>query len=383
MCQNSHTMKRYLKESISKDLNKKIILLSGPRQCGKTTLSQMLSNNYDYVNFDNSEHRLILKEKSWDRKKELVIFDELHKLKKWKSWLKGVYDTEGLKPKILVTGSAKLDTHKKVGDSLAGRFFQYKLHPLDLKEIKEILKPSDIEKSMNLLLSIGGFPEPFLEGSIDFYNKWKRSHLDIILKQDLVDLENINQISSVETLIQLLKTHPGSLSSYSSLARDIQVSDKTIKRWLNALENMYVIFKLTPYNKNIARSLLKSPKYYFYDNGQVAGDNGAKLENLVACALLKEINRQRDCFGKEFNLFYLRDKDGHEIDFLILKDKKPHTAVEVKWSDDVPSANFKVFSGVLKNIPKIQIVKELSREKTYPNGIEIRKASKWLSEFNL
>lgn len=375
-------MKRYLKENISLDLNKKIILLSGPRQCGKTTLSQMLCNSYDYINFDTAEHRLIIKEKSWDRKKELIIFDELHKLKKWKSWVKGLYDTEGIKPKILVTGSAKLDSYKKVGDSLAGRFFQYKLHPLDLKEIQEILKPSNIEKQLNLLLSIGGFPEPFLEGSIDFYNKWKRSHLDIILKQDLIDLENINQIASIETLIELLKNRVGSLTSYSSLARDIQVSDKTIKRWLNALENMYLVFKITPYNKSIARSLLKSPKYYFYDNGQVSGDNGVKLENLVACSLLKEVDRQRDCFGKDFELFYLRNKDGYEVDFLILKDKKPHLAIEVKWSEDSPSNNFKVFSNILKNIPKIQLVKNISTEKTYPNGLEIRKVSKWLSDFN-
>ncbi|MFH1222872.1 MAG: AAA family ATPase, partial [Pseudomonadota bacterium] len=127
-------MKRYLNDHVAADLNKKIVLLSGPRQCGKTTLSRMLSSSYDYINLDTAEHRLTLKEKSWDRKKELVIFDELHKLKNWKSWIKGVYDTEGIKPKILVTGSAKLDTHKKVGDSLAGRFFHYKLHPLDLKE---------------------------------------------------------------------------------------------------------------------------------------------------------------------------------------------------------------------------------------------------------
>lgn len=376
-------MKRYLIDNIRTDLNKKIILLSGPRQCGKTTLARMLSNSYDYINYDSVDHRTLLKERSWDRKKELIILDELHKLKNWKSWLKGVFDTEGIKPKILVTGSAMMDTHKKVGDSLAGRFFQYRLHPLDLKEIKEILKPKNLEKALDTLLSIGGFPEPFLEGSISFYNKWKKSHLDIILKQDLVDLDNIHQISSIETLIQLLKGRTGSLISYSSLARDLQYSDKTIKKWLTVLENMYVLFRISPFNKNIARSLLKSPKYYFYDNGQVTGDDGAKLENLAACALLKEINKQSDCCGKQFELFFLRDKEGHEIDFLVTKDNKPHLAVEVKLSDDTASDNFKVFSDVLKGVTKIQIVKNLSREKTYPSGIEIRKASSWLSEFSL
>ena len=101
----------------------------------------MLSNNFDYLNFDNPEHRLGLIERSWDRSKDLIIFDELHKLKNWKSWLKGIYDTEGVQPRIIVTGSAKLDTYRKAGDSLAGRFFQFRLHPLDLKEIKKINNP--------------------------------------------------------------------------------------------------------------------------------------------------------------------------------------------------------------------------------------------------
>ena len=134
-------MKRYLTHQIRVDLEKKIVLLTGPRQCGKTTLSKMLSDNFDYLNFDNPEHREGLLERSWDRSRDLIIFDELHKLRNWKSWLKGVYDTEGLRPRIIVTGSAKLDTYRKVGDSLAGRFFQFRLHPLDLKEIKEMENP--------------------------------------------------------------------------------------------------------------------------------------------------------------------------------------------------------------------------------------------------
>src|SRR4030042_6277708 len=145
-------MERYLTNYILEDIKKKIVLLTGPRQSGKTTLAKMLSNNFDYLNFDNPEHRLGLIERSWDRSKELIIFDELHKLKNWKSWLKGIYDTEKIPPAIIVTGSAKLDIYKKVGDSLAGRFFQFRLHPLDLKEIKTIIKPDDLEASLNRLI---------------------------------------------------------------------------------------------------------------------------------------------------------------------------------------------------------------------------------------
>ena len=357
-------------------------MLTGPRQTGKTTLSKMLVSSFDYFNFDHPRHRLDLQKRSWDRSKELIIFDELHKMKKWKSWLKGVYDTEKRPPSIIVTGSAKLDTYKKVGDSMAGRFFQYRLHPLDLKEIHTILRPETLDTALTALMEIGGFPEPYLKGSKRFYNRWKRSHLDIILRQDLIDLENVRQISSIETLIQLLRKRVGSPISYKSLAEDLQCSDKTVSRWLTVLENMYVIFRITPYHKNIARSLVKAPKIYFYDTGQVIGNDGIKLENVTACALLKEIHYIEDCYGEEAALHYIRTKDGKEIDFLIVKTDTPYMLLEVKLSDDSPSIHFASFGKHFSDIKKVQLVKNLEREKTFPNGVEVRAASGWLSTFS-
>ncbi|MFH2046287.1 MAG: ATP-binding protein [Pseudomonadota bacterium] len=376
-------MERYLAKYIKEDIDKKIILLSGPRQTGKTTLSKMLKTEFDYFNFDNIDDRLNLQKKSWDRSKELVIFDELHKLKNWKSWLKGIYDTEGISPSIVVTGSAKLDTCKKVGDSLAGRFFQFRMHPLDLKEIRDFLSPENLEDELDKLLALGGFPEPFLAGTTRFYNRWKKSHLDIILKQDLIDLENVQQIVQIETLIQLLKNRVGSPVSYSSLARDLQCSDKTVKRWLTILENMYVIFKVSPFHKNIARAIQKTPKFYFYDTGQVVGDLGIKLENTVACALQKQIHFFEDCFGETKQLYYLMNKDGKEIDFCITTDNSPSLMIEVKWNDENLSSNFEIFKKYFPRIKMIQVTKELKREKTYPNGAEIRIAHKWLSQLSL
>ncbi|MEA3547809.1 MAG: ATP-binding protein, partial [Thermodesulfobacteriota bacterium] len=352
-------------------------------QTGKTTLSKMLISNYDYLNFDNPEHRLSLFERSWDRSKKLVIFDELHKLKNWKSWLKGIYDTEDFPPSILVTGSAKLDTYKKMGDSLAGRFFQFRLHPLDLKEIKKKLLPTGLPAALDQLLETSNFPEPFLRGTRRFYNRWKKSHLDIILKQDLLDLENVRQISSIEILIQLLRKRVGSPISYSSLAGDLQCSDKTVKRWLTILENMYVVFRVPPFHRNVARSILKAPKFYFYDTGQVLGNEGARLENLVAGALLKEIHFLEDCLGERCELYFLRTKDGREIDFFITRDDSPLLMLEVKWSDSKPSRNFQAFSKFFPNTRKIQLVKGLDREKTYPDGAEIRSAHNWLADFSL
>jgi hypothetical protein len=267
-----------------------------------------------------------------------------------------------------------------MGDSLAGRFFQFRLHPFDLKELKRTQKAEEI---FNRLINVSGFPEPFLKGKETFYRRWKKSHLDIILRQDLLDLENVRNIQSIETLIEILRYRVGSPVSYNSLSNDLEKSPKTIKRWLTILENLYIVFKVTPYHKNIARSLLKEPKYFFYDTGHVLGDKGAKLENLVAASLLKELDFLEDTLGQDASLHYLRNKDGREIDFLILINNKPSHLIEVKWADNQPSPHFKHFSKFFKRVKMDQLVKELKKEKTYPNGLEIRKVVPWLETLNL
>lgn len=298
---------------------------------------------------------------------------------KWKQWLKGVFDTEGVIPSLVVTGSARLDTYKKVGDSLAGRYFQYRLHPFDVRELVNLKYKLTPDEIVDRLMQVGGFPEPFLEGDKNFYNIWKKSHLDIILRQDLIDLEAVKNIKQIELLIDLLKTKVGSPISYSSLSEDLQVSDKTVKRWLEVLENMYVVFKIIPFSKNIARSTLKQPKYYFYDIARVP-DEAARLENLVAASLLKEIHFRQDYVGENWDIYYLSKKGSGEIDFLVTKDGRPEKMIEVKMSDGEPSKNFHIFKE-LQGIDKTQLVKNLKREKTFPNGIEIRKVGPWLSNW--
>ncbi len=362
---------------ILKDLNDKIVLLSGPRQAGKTTLGRSLSDSHEYLNFDSVKDRLRIMEGSWDRSRSLIVFDELHKMRGWKSWIKGVYDTEGIPPAMLVTGSARLDIARRMGDSLAGRFFMHRLFPLDNKELREYGTPDHV---MWQLLEFGGFPEPFFKKSKQFYSRWKTSHTDIIIRQDLISLENIRDISSIEVLIELLRERVGSPVSYASLARDLERDAKTIRRWLQSLENMYVIFSVRPYHRNIARSLLKEPKFYFFDIAQVKGD-GQRLENLVALSLLKEITLLKDSEGTAINLNYLRNKDHLETDFCITGGKK-RLLIEVKKSEDMPSPGLKFFHRKLSGFRAIQLVAEIDREKTYPDGIEIRRAANWLTHLN-
>lgn len=356
-------MERYLEKYIRKDLKEKIVLLSGPRQVGKTTLSVQLERSYVYLNYDATSDRQIIRAEEWNRDTRLVIFDELHKMKNWKSWIKGIYDTEGNLPAILVTGSARLETYKKGGESLAGRYFPYRLHPLTVKEICQY-RDEGSRKALDRLIKMGGFPEPYLKNSEKFAKRFRRIHTDTIIREDVLDLEKVRDIKSIEILIDLLKTRVGSTTSYTSLANDLQVSVHTVKHWLQILENMYIIFPVRPYHKNIARSILKKSKYYLYDTGAVEGDLGAKLENTVACALIKELHFIEDTTGSRVALYYLRDKEKHEVDFLTVVDNRPVSMIEVKVSDDHFSRSLFRFQKYLKNAKPYQIVYDLKHKRS-------------------
>lgn len=378
-------LQRSIQNKIRKDLEKKIVIIAGPRQCGKTTLVKNLSSQFDYLNYDSIEDRAHILKREWSRNKDLVIFDELHKMPKWKSWLKGIYDTEGVTPQIVVTGSAKLDTFKKTGDSLAGRHFYYRLHPFDIKELVQAGYKQNPDTILRTLTHVGGYPEPFLLGDKNEYHRWRKGHLDLILKQDLIDYQTVRDLQSIQILIELLRTKVGSGISVNALATDLQKDPKTVQKWLNILEDLFVIFKVTPYSKNIARSLKKEPKYYFYDGGLVDGDDGIKLENLIACSLIKETHRLIDLEGIEMQLHYLKVKGGREIDFLIHSKEKSirPILIESKFSDSDASPNFKLFETHFKLPRKIQLVQTLKRNFTTQNHVDVINASEWLTETKL
>ena len=369
-----NSMDRSITIHLKKDLDNKIVLLSGPRQIGKTFLSKRLNLNYEYLSFDDSELRKIIMNRSWNRESELVIFDELHKKPKWKSWIKGIYDTEGVRPRLLVTGSARMDVFKKGSDSLAGRHFNYRLHPFSVAELKDQMPPIE---TLHRLMTVGGFPEPFLEGTEIFAKRWRSTHLDKILKEDLLELENVRNIKLIEILVDLLADRVGSSVSYSSLARDLEISPHTVKKWIGILESLYVIFVVPPYSKNLARAIIREPKIYFYDNGRVNSDNGARFENIVANALLKKLHLGQDLLGEKSQLYYLRDKEKREVDFLTVIDNKLIDMVEVKMSDDNLSQALVYFNERLKPLSPVQVIYNLTVEQNKKN-IPLKKAVDWL-----
>ncbi len=221
-----------------------------------------------------------------------------------------------------------------------------------------------------------------LEEDPQFYRRWQKTHLDVMLRQDFLDLYSIRALKRLELLIDLLKPRVSSTTSYSNLAHDLQVDSKTIKNWLEMLESIYAVFNITPYHTPIARSILKEPKFYFYDVGRVA-DKGARLENLVACSLLKEIHYLEDAYGYKGRLHYLKTKEGQEIDFLITIDEKPILCVEVKNTDDTPARSFHYFSKFLGDMPRIQLVASMKREFITQDGIQVSYLANFLSRFSL
>lgn len=372
-------MDRSLASDIKKYSEKKVILLSGPRQCGKTTLSKQLFTTYEYLNFDSEEDQSAILKKEWNRNVEAVIFDELHKMPKWKRWIKGIYDTQGNAPRLFVTGSANLSTYIKVGDSLAGRFFSYRLNPIDIEEGVTYWQ-NDAQEVFRRLMLCSGFPEPFLAGDLEFYRLWQKSHLDIILRQDFLDLFAVHSIKSIEILVGLLGARVASSISSTNLARDLQVDSKSISSWLIMLENIYAIFRVTPYHNNIIRSLLKEPKFYFYDIARIQ-DESARLENLVALALLKRIQFLEDVHGYTCQLHYLRTKDGIEVDFLVVIDGRPVLCVEVKTSDDRPTKAFNHFRKFI-DVECVQLVLNLRREFDTQDGIKVRNLVTYLANLS-
>jgi len=280
----------------------------------------------------------------------LCMFDELHKYRDWRNFLKGFFDKNEKKTRILVTGSASLKTFRRSGDSLMGRYFSYTLHPISVAECLDVKggrilnrQPASIGKDeWEALWKYGGFPEPFLRASQDFYNLWKHLKTEQLFREDLRDLTRIQELDQMEMLARLLRTQVGQLTSYSYMAKTVRISVDTVRRWIATLESLYFCFTVRPWYKNVARSLRKEPKYYLWDWSQL-DDAGARAENMVASALLKAVHWWTETGKGDFGLYFLRDKQKHEVDFLVTRNQHPWFLAEVKSSGSQLSKSLMYF----------------------------------------
>lgn len=373
-------MKRAQMTSILQDLDKKIGLIVGPRQVGKTYLAREITKSFThplYLNYDHIADRELIHSQNWLSKTDLLVLDELHKMPEWKNYLKGLYDTKPPHLRILVTGSARLEIFTRMGDSLPGRYFLHRLLPLSLAELRRTDSSLDLDR----LMVRGGFPEAYFAEDDIAVDRWRVQYVDSILSTDVFDFNMIQNMRALRLVFDLLRSKVGSPVSYQSLAEDVAVSPNTVKKYIEILESLFVIFRVTPYAKNIARSLLKEPKIYFFDNGLVKGGEGPALENLVAVSLLKHVYGRVDYMGEPMTLHYLRTKDQVEVDFALVKDGQVQEMVEVKYRDDNVSPGLRAFH-TKYGFNAIQVVHTLKHERIV-DGVSIMRAENFLKELFL
>lgn len=357
--------------------------VSGPRQCGKTTLAKMMLRERkagNYNNWDELKFRRLWAQDpsavlpiSKGPTIPLVVLDEIHKNRRWKRDLKGIFDTRKQPCDILVTGSARLNVYMKGSDSLLGRHLSFRLHPFSLREMEtpEVLYPDDAvaklfsrvvrrnknrEDNVAALMAYGPFPEPLLAQDARKARIWRRNHEQLIVREDLRDLSRLPELGRIEMLNALLPERIGSLFSYASVGRDLEASIPTVKRWIGYLKALYYLFEIKPYHKGIRRSLRREGKIYLWNYGAVR-DEAARFENMVACHLLKVCHFWSDTGEGDFDLYYLRNKEKQEIDFLIVRDGVPWLPVEVKLSDLDPSPSWRKLASHLPCKHGIQIVR--------------------------
>ena len=378
-------MQRYLQPIISRDLGKKMVFITGPRQSGKTTLSEALIAEHNrvkgasqYLNYDVLEDRSIITQQLWDARAPLLVMDEIHKMPQWKSWLKGVYDGKPKTQQLLVTGSARLDTFRQTGDSLAGRFYALRLHPISVAEwCKQTgAKPED---ALTHLLQRGGFPEPCLADTPEEAERWRRQYFDGLVRNDVLEFSRLKEVASMRLFAQMLRSRVGSPLSLASMARDLQLSPTTLKTYLDILEALYIVFIVRPWHRNIARATLQAPKVYFYDAGLVIGDSGLRYENLVACALLKHVEYLQDTQGREIALHYIRTKDGAEVDFCISEGETLTDLVECKLTDAKPHHALMRFAAEWPDAQATQLVRDLRQPRVH-DKLQVTAAAGWLAQ---
>ena len=373
-------MERTQRARVVRDLAKKIVFLVGPRQVGKTWLARDVARDFrhpTYLNWDSLPDRKIIRGQAWLASTDLLILDELHKMKGWKGFLKGVFDTRPAGLRVLVTGSARMDFLRQAGPSLAGRFFTHRLLPFSPAE----LAGSPLADDLDRLMGRGGFPEPLLADVDEDADRWRSQYVDGLIREDVLDFERVHDLRALQVVLELLRSRVGTPVSYQSLAEEACVAPNTARKFVAILEALFVVFRVTPWTDHVARSLRKNPKLYFYDVGLVKGDDGARFENLVALCLLKHVLGEADRTGRDHRLHYVRTKDGREVDFCVVADGRASLLVEAKWAEADVDSSLRRYATAL-GVRGVQVVRHLHRERR-DDPVDVRAAGPFLRELSL
>lgn len=372
---------RNLEGGIKEDLEKKMVLIAGPRQSGKTTLAKKIlkdemGGNAEafYLTWDAAEDREKIIRERFPAGKGLLVLDEIHKYSRWRQVVKGLYDKRKHELKILVTGSGRLDYYRYGGDSLQGRYHFYKLYPFSFDEIKNASSTP-----VDDLLTFSGFPEPLLSRNERDARRWSREYRTRLIYEDLNSLENVKDVALLEQLAIRLPDLVGSPLSINALREDLQVSHQTVTRWLNMFENIFLSFRIYPFGPPKIRAVKKEAKLYLYDWTQIQ-DLGIRFENMIAFHLLKWVHFQQDYNGIDMELRYFRDVTRNEVDFVVLQDGIVRQLIECKVRTREINPALRMLKKRLPDADAIQVSLEGEEEYVDKDGILVTTAEQFLTQ---
>lgn len=344
----------YIPQKQLKNLKKlllpgKVIVIYGPRRCGKTTLlnkflektkeKYLLVNGEDVIVQNYLSSQSITKLKGFVGKNKLLIIDEAQKIKNIGLNLKLIVD-HIKNIKVVATGSSSFDLASQVGEPLTGRKYTLRMFPSAQLEIAQIEEVSETEANLENRLIYGSYPEIILMDDIELKEKYLKEIVSSYLYKDILEIEGLKHSGKIVRLLQLLAFQIGQEVSYNELGGQLGMSKNTVEKYLDLLEKTFVIYKLSGFSRNLRKEISKNHHYYFYDNGirntiinnfnpiSLRNDIGMLWENYI---IVERIKKQ-EYLGIQTNNYFWRTYDKKEIDFIEEREGKLY-AYEIKWGD--------------------------------------------------
>ncbi len=348
-----------------------VVLVHGPRQCGKTTLVQEVGARlgYEYLNFDDEVARAAAAADPSgfvDDLPERVTLDEVQRVPMLFAALKTAVDRARTPGRFLLTGSANVLLLPRLADSLAGRMAIERLHPLAQCELQGQVpgfldalfgggfKTRTSERLADQLaerIAAGGYPAALVRKRERRRAAWYRDYLEAIVQRDVRELARIRALDALPRLLSLAASQTARLFNVSKLAAPFQLSRPTIGDYLTLLERVFLVERLPPWHSNRLSRLVKRPKLHLGDTGLACALLGVDAEALVAdrpllgqlleTFVFQELRRQASWYEQALTFFHFRDKDGAEVDIVIERGSQALAGVEVKASATVTAKDFR------------------------------------------
>ncbi len=325
-----------------------VVVITGPRQSGKTTLAKSVFSSKTYVSLENPDERSFALQdpkRFLQRFSDGAVLDEVQRCPELLSWLQGLVDERGIMGDFVLTGSAQFDLIVGITQTLAGRVGRVELLPLSADEVATA---NNAPKDLNTALFQGGYPALY-DRDISPQD-WFANYISTYLERDVRQLVSVRDLSQFQTFVKMCAARSGQLLNLSSLGADCGISSVTAKHWLSVLQASYIVTLLQPHHCNFGKRLVKAPKLYFCDVGLAAwllgirdvatlethAARGALFETYVVSELMKQCLNA----GKPSDLYFWRDSAGNEVD-VVVESAQGLQAIEIKsgstfasdWSD--------------------------------------------------